>query len=119
MWNLIGTILILGIVALVMLVVVVPLLELGRQGGGTSPSPTSAVATPEPGSPVVIVPDVVGMSTDDAIGAARASRLEWTLYCNEDPSRPEGIVDQEPPAGREVVPGSTFSLYSARVEDCR
>jgi hypothetical protein len=117
-WNLIGTLLILGVATLVVLVVVVPLLELGRQGGGASPS-ASAAATPEPGSTVVIVPDLVGMSTDDAIDAARASRLDWTLYCNEDPSRAEGIIDQEPPAGREVAPGSTFSLYSARVEDCR
>ena len=117
-WNLIGTLLILGVAALVVLVVVVPLLELGRQGGGASPS-ASAVPTPEPESPVVIVPDLVGMSIDDAIAAARASRLEWTLYCNEDPSQSEGIIDQEPPAGREVAPGSTFSLYSARVEDCR
>lgn len=113
---------ILGAAAAVVVLVIVPLLELGRlgggDGGGRSPS-ADPIATPEPGSTVVIVPDLVGMSTDDAIAAARQSRLRWTVYCNEDPSHDEGIIDQEPPAGREVAPGSAFSLYSARVEDCR
>ena len=34
-------------------------------------------------------------------------------------SRPAGIIDQEPRAGRQVAPGSTFSLYSARFADCQ
>ena len=121
-WGLIGTLVILGAAALVVMIVIVPLLQLGRLGGGqdgeASPS-TTPIATAEPGSTVVIVPDVVGMSTKDAIAAARQSRLDWTVYCNEDPARPKGIVDQEPPAGREVPPGSTFSLYSARIKDCK
>ena len=120
LWGVIGTLLILGVAALVVVVVVVPLLELGRQGGdgGATPSAT-AIATAEPGATVVIVPNVVGMSTEDAIAAAREARLDWTVYCDQDPKRPAGIIDQEPPAGREVPPGSAFSLYSARVKDCR
>ena len=59
------------------------------------------------------------MATAEALDAARASGLDWTLYCNEDQSRPVGIIDQEPRAGRQVAPGSTFSLYSARFADCQ
>lgn len=120
-WGVIGTLVILAAAVLVVVLVIVPLLELGRLGGGdggASPSATAA-ATPDPGATVVIVPNVVGMSTKDAIAAAREARLDWTVYCDQDPSQKAGIVDQEPPAGREVPPGSTFSLYSARVKDCR
>ena len=67
----------------------------------------------------MIVPDLVGTATADALEAARASGLDWTLYCNEDQGQPAGIIDQEPPAGTQVAPGSTFSLYSARFADCQ
>ena len=59
------------------------------------------------------------MATADALDAARASGLAWTLYCDEDQDQPAGIIDQEPRAGRQVAPGSTFSLYSARFADCQ
>ena len=121
-WGLLGSIVILGAAGLVFLFVVLPILELGRLGGGdgSEGSPTvTAIATPEPGTTVVTVPDLVGMSTDDAIAAARRLRLDWTVYCDEDQDQPAGIIDQEPPAGREVPPGAAFALYSARVEDCR
>ena len=117
-WGPLGTILVLGAAALVAVLVVVPLLELGREGGGGRTSPTAA-PTREPGSNVVVVPRLVGASTAEALAAARASGLDWTLYCNEDGDRPAGIIDQEPPAGSEVPPGSTFSLYSARFDDCQ
>ena len=104
--------------ALVFVLVVLPLLELGREGGGPRPSSTDA-PTGEPGSNAVVVPALVGVSTADALEAARASGLNWTLYCNEDGGQPAGIIDQEPPAGTEVPPGSTFSLYSARFADCQ
>ena len=100
------------------MLIVVPLLELGREGGGGRTSPTAA-PTREPGSNVVVVPRLVGASTAEALAAARASGLDWTLYCNEDGDQPAGIIDQEPPAGSEVPPGSTFSLYSARFDDCQ
>jgi serine/threonine-protein kinase len=120
-WGTIWTLLVLGVAALVVVLVIVPLLELGRLGGGdgagSSPGATPAV-TPAPGN-AVTVPDLVGMATADAIAEAREAGLDWTVYCDHDEDRPAGIVDQEPPAGTEVARGSTFSLYSARVEDCR
>jgi serine/threonine-protein kinase len=120
-WGLIGTLLVLGAAALVVVFVVLPLLELGRQGGGgdaPSPSPTAA-PTAEPGANTVAVPDLVGTSTADAIEAANAAGLNWTVYCDEDPEQPAGIIDQEPPAGTQVARGSPLSLYSARIADCR
>jgi serine/threonine-protein kinase len=117
-WGLIGTLLVLGAAALVVVLVVLPLLELGRGGGGAGGSPTPA-PTAEPGSNTVLIPDLVGMPTADALESASASGLDWTLYCNEDAARPEGIIDQEPPGGTHVAPGSTFSLYSARFADCQ
>jgi eukaryotic-like serine/threonine-protein kinase len=117
-WGLLGTLLVLGAVAVVVVLVVVPLLELGREGGGGAASPTVAPSE-EPASNTVVVPGLVGASTAEALAAARASGLDWTLYCNEDPDRRPGIIDQEPPAGTEVPPGSTFSLYSARFADCQ
>jgi hypothetical protein len=117
-WAPLGTVLVLGAAALVVVLVVVPLLELGREGGGGRTSPTAAPTT-EPDSNVVVVPSLVGTSTANALKAARESGLDWTLYCNEDGDRPAGIIDQEPPAGTEVPPGSTFSLYSARFDDCQ
>jgi hypothetical protein len=115
---LLGTLLVLGAAALVVALVVVPLLELGRDGGGGTASPTAA-PTREPASNTGVVPSLVGASTADALAAARASGLDWTLYCNEDRGQRSGIIDQEPPAGTEVPPGSTFSLYSARFADCQ
>ena len=114
-WGLIGTLLVLGAAALVVLLVVLPLLELGREGGGAGGTP---VPTADPGSNTVIVPDVVGMPICDALVAADESGLDWTLRWEEDPGQPEGIIDQEPQAGTEVAPGSPFTLYSARVPDC-
>jgi serine/threonine-protein kinase len=117
-WGLIGTMLVLAAAALVVVLVVFPLLELGREGGG-APEPSTAQPTAEPDPNTVVVPDLVGMATADGLEAARASGLAWTLFCNEDQSRPEGIIDQEPRAGRQVAPGSKFSLYSARFADCQ
>jgi hypothetical protein len=115
---LIGTVAVLAAAAAVVLFVVVPLLRLG---GGASPggSPSSApVVTPAPGTGVA-VPDLVGMPTADAVDAARDAGLDWTVHCAEDPAKPEGIIDQEPPAGTQVARGAPFNLYSARISDCR
>jgi eukaryotic-like serine/threonine-protein kinase len=118
LWGLIGTLLVLAAAALVVVLVVLQLLEIGRDGGGAGATPT-VQPTAEPGTNTVAVPDLVGMATADALEEARASGLDWTLFCNEDASQPEGIVDQEPPSGAQVAPGSTFSLYSARFADCQ
>jgi hypothetical protein len=119
-WGLIGTILVLAAAALVVLFVVVPLLQLGT-GDGTG-DPPSATTTAEPTAPptgdTVAMPTFVGQPTADAIELARGAGLTWTVYCNHDESRPEGIVDQEPPAGTEVRRGAAISLYSARISDC-
>ena len=116
--GLLGTLLILATVAAVVIFVVLPLM--GLEGAGTddgTPSASATASTPAvPGT--VTVPDTVGMSTEEAIAAANEAGLDWTVFCNEDPSRPEGIVEQEPPAGTSVAPGSTFSMYSARIADC-
>ena len=117
--RLLGSLLILGAVGLVVVLVILPLLDLGTDGGGSplaSPTATDGASAP-PGS--VLVPQVVGLSTPDAIGAANEAGLVWTVFCNHDESQAEGIIDQEPPAGAEVAPGSALSLYSARLSDCQ
>ncbi|HET8777107.1 MAG TPA: serine/threonine-protein kinase [Candidatus Limnocylindria bacterium] len=116
----IGTVLVLVAAAAVVLFVVVPLIQLGR-GASPQPSPSaSAVATPAPApGTTVTVPNLIGMPTADAVAAARAARLDWTVHCAENAEQPEGIIDQEPPAGAQVARGSPFNLYSARISDCR
>jgi serine/threonine-protein kinase len=117
-WGMAGTLLVLGAAALVVALVVVPLLDLGGRGGSGEVEPS---ASPAPVASVApdIIPDTIGLPTDEAIAVARAAGLDWTVRCNQDPQLPEGIVDQEPPAGTEVAPGSAFTMFSARVQDCR
>jgi hypothetical protein len=117
-WNAIGTLLILGAAALVVVLVVLPLLDLGATGG---PAPSASAAAPS-AAPTVrpdVVPDTVGLPTAEAIDLATAAGLDWTVRCQQDPQQPEGIIDQEPPAGTEVAPGSQFTMFSARIQDCR
>jgi hypothetical protein len=117
-WGMLGSLVILAAAAAVVIFVVVPLLDLGAREGG-QPTPTPA-AQPTPGAPGrVIVPETVGMPTDEAIEAATEAGLNWTVRCNHDPNQPAGIVHQEPEAGTEVAPGSAFTMFSARIEDCR
>ena len=115
---LIGTVLVLAAAAAVVLFVVIPLLQLGRGAAPQASPSTGAAVTPAPGEGVT-VPDLVGMPTADAVEAAREAGLDWTVHCAQDPARPEGIVDQEPPAGTQVARGAPFNLYSARISDCR
>ena len=65
------------------------------------------------------IPDTVGMATTDAIDVASEAGLDWTVRCDEDVAQPEGIIHQEPPPDTPVVPGSRFTMYSARFADCQ
>lgn len=115
-----GTALVLGAALLVVAFIVVPLLQLGQGGGGGTPATSTpvptAAATPPPGQ--AQVPDTIGMAPADAIAAATAAGLNWTLQCIQDESLPPTIYDQEPPAGTLVAPGSRFTMFSPRIEDC-
>jgi hypothetical protein len=119
-WTALWSALVLGAAALVVLLVVLPLLGIGREPGGSGqPSPTAQPATPPASVATGVVPDAIGLPTDEAIDLAEQAGLDWTVRCNENPEQPEGIIDQEPPAGTEVAPGSQFTMFSARIEDCR
>ena len=104
--------------ALVIVLVVLPLLDLERDGGGSGDLPSTEPSTAPSVAPDVI-PNTIGLSTDEAIALASEAGLNWTVRCNHDESEPEGIIDQEPSAGTEVAPGSRFTMLSARIDDCR
>ncbi len=113
-----GSLVILAAVAVVL--VLVAQLLIGQGNGGSDGSPSASAqptASAVPGR--VTVPDLVGRSTPDAIAAAQQAGLNWTVQCAEDPDRPEGIIGQEPAAGTTVPPGSRFTMFSARISDCR
>jgi serine/threonine-protein kinase len=118
LWGLLATLFVLGAVAVVVLLVVVPLLQLGQGDDGLPPGSTPTATQPSDPN-LVTVPAVVGMSTSDAVAAANQAGLDWTINCNEDPTQPEGIIDQEPPAGTTVARGSPFAMFSARFADCQ
>jgi len=104
----------------VVLLVVIPLLQSGQGGGLPGPSSEATpIVGPTAAPNVVIVPDVVGMPTVDAIAAARELGLAWRVECAQDPSQPEGIIGQDPLAEMSVAPGSRFTMFSARISDCR
>ena len=109
---------ILAAAALVALIVIVPLLQLGARKAAPGPSGRHT-ETPPPVGNRVAVPDTVGLSKNDAISAATKAGLDWTIECNQDPSQPEGMIRQEPAAGTPVARGSPFTMFSARIADCR
>jgi eukaryotic-like serine/threonine-protein kinase len=118
-WPLIGTLLVLAAAAMVGLFIIVPLLQLGQGAGPTQQPSVAATPAPTPESQTVVVPDLVGRPTAEAIQTARASGLTWRVECAQDPAQPEGIIGQEPPAGSSVARGSRFTMFSARISDCR
>jgi len=118
LWRLVGTLLVLGAAALVVVLVVVPLLRLG-EGGISPPDVPGATSTQPADANLVSVPAMIGMATADAVAAAEGANLDWTVHCSEDPAQPEGIIHQEPPAGTTVERGSSLALYSARFADCQ
>ncbi|MGI8658531.1 MAG: protein kinase domain-containing protein [Candidatus Limnocylindria bacterium] len=111
-----GPLLVLAVAGIVAAFVIGQVFQLGGGGSSASPSPAST-SSAAPGT--VIVPETVGRSTPDAIAAAQAEGLNWTVQCAQDPAQPEGIIGQEPPAGTSVAPGSRFTMFSARISDCR
>ncbi len=116
-----GPVAILAAAAIVALLVIVPLLKLGANNGpGPGETGTgSPTATAVPVSNRVTVPNTVGLSKGDAIDAANRARLKWTIECNQDPKEPDGVIRQEPAPGTVVAAGSPFTMYSARIADCR
>ena len=116
-WGLFGMLAMLAAAALVVILVVVPLLDLGSDPGAAESEP--AVPSSAPSVAPNIIPATIGLATDEAIAVARAAGLNWTVRCNHDESQPEGIIEQEPAAGTEVAPGSRFTMFSARISDCR
>jgi eukaryotic-like serine/threonine-protein kinase len=121
--GLVGSALVISAAVLVVLFVVIPLLQLARSptsdpGGASATAAASATPTPGGGT-TVLVPNTIGKTKDEAISAATAAGLNWTIRCAEDASQPEGIIDQEPPADTEVQRGSRFTMYSARFSDCQ
>ncbi|MBA2266128.1 MAG: serine/threonine protein kinase [Chloroflexi bacterium] len=116
---LIGTLVILAAVALVVALVTLPLLDLGGSGEA-SPQPSASESAPASApAGTVLIPATIGMSTADAIERASEAGLNWRVECAQDPAQPEGIIGQEPPEGTSVAPGSRFTMFSARISDCR
>ena len=116
-WGLLGTLAMLAAAALVVVLVVVPLLDLGSDPGVAE----SPVASPSSAATVApnVIPETIGLPTDEAIELAQAAGLNWTVRCAQDDDEPEGIIHQEPAGGTEVSPGSRFTMFSARISDCR
>jgi len=114
-----GMLAMLAAAALVVALVVVPLLDLGGDGG-SGDVPSTEPTTPAASAPVArdVIPATIGLPTQEAIALASAAGLNWTVRCNHDESQPEGIIDQEPAPGTEVAPGSRFTMFSARIDDC-
>ncbi len=116
--GLLGTLLLLAAAAAVVAFVVVPLLQLPRQGANDG-SPTSQPVSEAPSIAGDVIPDTIGLPAAEAIAIANQAGLNWVLECEQNADLPEGIIDQEPPAGTQVAPGSRFTMFSARIADCR
>jgi eukaryotic-like serine/threonine-protein kinase len=76
---------------------------------GTGPAPA-----PSPSAGQVAVPDLVGMTFDQAQTAAQALGLDVTRFAFATPAATDQPVDtvlaQDPPAGTNVPPGSSINL---------
>ncbi len=114
-----GPVVILAAAAIVALLVIVPLLGLGARNSPAPSGTASPHGTAVPVANRVTVPNTVGLSKEDAIKAANRARLSWTIRCKQDPKKPDGMIEQEPAAGDVVAAGSPFTMFSARIADCR
>jgi serine/threonine-protein kinase len=118
--GLLGTIVLLGLAALVVAFVVVPLVDLpDADANGTASPSSAAVATPAPTVAADLIPETIGLPAAEAIAVANEAGLNWVLECEQNDELPDGIIDQQPVAGTQVAPGSRFTMYSARIADCR
>ena len=97
------------------------LLVIGLRGvGGLIPPGIVPGATEGPASETplpagkVRVPNVVGMTEEEAIAAANAAELDWTLQWEIRPDQPPGVYAQDPDPGTIVNIGSPFTFWSYR-----
>ena len=81
-------------------------------GTGPPPGAGNPPAALPPGK--VYVPVVVGLSEQEAVAAANAAQLEWTLHWRVRPDLSPGIYAQSPDPGSVVNVGSPFELWSNR-----
>jgi serine/threonine-protein kinase len=100
--------------AVVIAVVASNIMGAARPPADASASSPTQRATPALPAGKVEVPDTIGMSEAEAEAAARAAGLTWRLEWKVDASRPPGVYDQEPPAGRVVDDGARFVMYAYR-----
>jgi hypothetical protein len=99
---------------------VVPLVDLpDADANGTASPSSAAVATPAPTVAADLIPETIGLPAAEAIAVANEAGLNWVLECEQNDELPDGIIDQQPVAGTQVAPGSRFTMYSARIADCR
>lgn len=107
----------------VTLIALAGLVWVGLDGAGligSDPSATpgtsgnaAATGTPPPAGQVEI-PNVIGMTEDQAIAAANDAGLNWTLNYRTRPELTPGVYAQEPDAGTLVNEGAPFTFWSNR-----
>jgi len=68
------------------------------------------VITVSTGPPMTTVPDVVGLSFDEAVALLRDANLDWTKREVFSSKRPGRVLEQDPAAGEEVEEGTNVVL---------
>ena len=86
----------------------------GVPAGSASAPPAAATAGPSVPAGQVRVPDVVGLSEEEAIARANAAQLVWTLNWRTDPNAPVGVYAQDLEPDTLVDVGTEFNIYSNR-----
>lgn len=88
-------------------------LPIGPGAGGSASQPPGE-ATPSLPAGMVRVPNMIGLTEDQAEAAAEAAGLDWRINWREVAGETPGIYDQEPPAGEPVAIGSRIVMYAYR-----
>lgn len=86
-------------------------------GAGGSPSQDPGQATPSLAPGTVVVPNMIGLTEEQAEAAAEAAGLDWRINWREVAGETPGIYDQEPQAGDVVRAGSRIVMYAYRAPD--